>query len=206
MPAKSFGWIPTDRPRMEIVLARHGETEWSGTARHTGRTDIPLTDHGRAEAARLRAALAGAASSACSRARWSGRSRPAGSPGWAMTPRPREDLLEWDYGEYEGITTPEIREGRPGLVALARRLPRRGDARPTWERAWTALSTALRALEGDAALFAHGHVLRVLPRAGWASARGGRAVRARDGHAVGARLRARDARDQAVERAGACPA
>ena len=99
---------------MEIVLARHGETEWSRDGRHTGRTDIPLTDNGRRQARALGEALT----------EWSFE-RVLSSPleraldtcrlaGLGDAVETSDDLLEWDYGEYEGIATPEIRQSRPG--------------------------------------------------------------------------------------------
>ena len=98
---------------MEIVLVRHGETEWSRDGRHTGRTDLPLTENGRRQAELLRGALAewGFAqvlSSPLQRALET--CRLAGLRDSAQT---TDDLREWDYGEYEGITTAQIRESRP---------------------------------------------------------------------------------------------
>src|SRR5438093_9169457 len=97
---------------VEAWLLRHAETEWSRDGRHTGRTDVPLTDVGRKRARALRERIAGrefalVLSSPLSRARET--AELAG-----LTPQLREDLLEFDYGEYEGITTAQIREHRPG--------------------------------------------------------------------------------------------
>ena len=92
---------------------RHGETEWSASGRHTGRTDVPLTEAGRASARRLARRLAGREFALVllpARAR-------AGDRRARRLRRSREvddDLVEFDYGEYEGLTTPEIRETRPG--------------------------------------------------------------------------------------------
>ena len=101
---------------------RHGETDWSRAGRHTGRTDVPLNDAGRERARALAPALAGARSRSCSRAR--SRGRPNGR---ARRPRrraqARDDLMEWDYGAYEGRTTAEIRTERPGWSLWARRAP-----------------------------------------------------------------------------------
>jgi probable phosphoglycerate mutase len=98
----------------EAVLVRHAETEWSLSGQHTGRTDLPLTGHGRETAA----ALAGPLSS------WSfptvllspsQRARETCELcGLAGDAEPCEDLLEWDYGDYEGLTSPQIEELRPG--------------------------------------------------------------------------------------------
>ena len=98
----------------EIVLVRHGETEWSRDGRHTGRTDIPLTEAGRAQAGQLAEPLsewrfARVLSSPLQRALETCRLAGLGD-GVDTT----DDLLEWDYGEYEGVTTLQIRETRPG--------------------------------------------------------------------------------------------
>ena len=145
----------------EIVLARHGETEWSRTGKHTGLTDVPLTDAGRREAEVLREPLS----------RWSFE-RVLTSPlaraaetcrlaGLGDAADTRPELVEWDYGEYEGLTTPEIREGRPGWFLWRDGCPGGEDATAVGARL-APLVVELRGLAGDAAVFAHGHVLRVL--------------------------------------------
>jgi probable phosphoglycerate mutase len=145
----------------EIVLVRHGETEWSRTLRHTGRTDVPLTDKGREEARLLSGALAGrefegVLTSPLERARET--CRLAGLDERAEV---TDALLEWDYGEYEGITTAEIRESRPGWFLWRDGCPGGETAADVGARV-EPLVTSLRELDGDAALFAHGHLLRVL--------------------------------------------
>jgi probable phosphoglycerate mutase len=146
---------------MEVVLVRHGETEWSRSGRHTGRTDVPLTDVGRRQAGLLAARLEGrrfaaVLTSPLSRAHET--CRLAGLGAGAQT---REELLEWDYGEYEGITTDEIRAVRPGWQLWGDGCPGGEDAEQVGSRA-DRLIDDLRGLDGDAALFAHGHVLRVI--------------------------------------------
>src|SRR5256885_2302178 len=97
---------------MELWLVRHAETEWSAGGRHTGRTDIPLTDEGREHARSLRFPARDwklVLSSPLSRAADS-----AALAGFGQRASKREDLIEWDYGEYEGRTTDEIRGERPG--------------------------------------------------------------------------------------------
>lgn len=147
--------------RPEVVLVRHGETEWSRTGRHTGRTDVPLTDAGRRQAELLRASLAGrpfawVLTSPLSRAADTCRLAGLGAPA-----EPRDELLEWDYGAYEGLTTPQIREERPDWSLWRDGCP--GGERPEEVAARADRVIAeLRGLDGDAALFAHGHVLRVL--------------------------------------------
>jgi broad specificity phosphatase PhoE len=146
---------------MEIVLARHGETEWSRDRRHTGRTDIPLTENGRRQAAVLRDAFAGRSfarvlSSPLSRALDTCREAGLGDQAELTG-----DLCEWDYGEYEGITTAEIREGRPGWYLWRDGCPGGETAADVGRRVDRVLDS-LANLDGDAAVFAHGHVLRVL--------------------------------------------
>jgi probable phosphoglycerate mutase len=146
---------------VEIVLVRHGETEWSRDLRHTGRTDIPLTDVGREEARMLREPLsewifARVYTSPLSRARET--CRLAGLDDGAHV---TDALLEWDYGEYEGITTKEIRAKRPGWYLWRDGCPGGETAEDVGARV-DPLIAELKAADGDVALFAHGHILRVL--------------------------------------------
>lgn len=146
---------------MEIVLVRHGETEWSRDGRHTGRTDIPLTDEGHRQAERLQEALG----------EWNV-TRVLASPlsraldtcrlaGFGDRAEISDRLLEWDYGEYEGLTTPQIRELRPGWNLWRDGCPGGESAADVGARV-DPLVAELKAADGDLALFAHGHVLRVL--------------------------------------------
>ena len=144
---------------MEIVLVRHGETEWSRDGRHTGRTDLPLTENGRRQAELLRGALAewGFAqvlSSPLQRALET--CRLAGLGDSAQT---TDDLREWDYGEYEGITTAQIRESRPDWYLWRDGCPGGEQAADVGRRVDRVIASLG---EGDVALFAHGHLLRVL--------------------------------------------
>jgi broad specificity phosphatase PhoE len=146
---------------MEILLVRHGETEWSRDRKHTGRTDIPLTEIGRREAAMLGDSLAGRSfarvlSSPLSRALETCRLAGLGDQA-ELT----DDLREWDYGEYEGITTAAIRQSRPGWYLWRDGCPG-GETAADVGRRTDRVIASLSDLEGDAALFAHGHVLRVL--------------------------------------------
>ncbi|MEZ3178670.1 histidine phosphatase family protein [Streptomyces pimonensis] len=151
----------------DLLLARHGETEWSRAGRHTGRTDLPLTPAGEAQAESLAPLLAGRAfglvlTSPLVRAR-----RTAGLAG--LTGAVEEpDLREWDYGGYEGITTADIHRTRPGWdlwtdgVPPGREFPGESPEQ-VGERADRVLSRVAGALEeGDVMLVAHGHLLRVL--------------------------------------------
>ena len=144
---------------MEIVLVRHGETEWSRDGRHTGRTDLPLTENGRRQAELLRGALAEwgftqVLSSPLQRALET--CRLAGLGDSAQT---TDDLREWDYGEYEGITTAQIRESRPDWYLWRDGCPGGEQAADVGRRVDRVIASLG---EGDVALFAHGHVLRVL--------------------------------------------
>jgi broad specificity phosphatase PhoE len=145
----------------EIVLVRHGETEWSRTLRHTGRTDVPLTDRGRRQAQLLGQGLrdrrfALILTSPLQRATET--CRLAGFEGQAQT---RDDLAEWDYGDYEGRTTDEIRKHTPGWTVFTGTVPNGETVAQVGERADRILAEAARA-EGAVLLVAHGHVLRVL--------------------------------------------
>ena len=145
----------------EVALVRHGQTEWSRSGRHTGRTDVPLTEEGRREALLVRDWLDGRA---FERVLTSPLSRAADTcelAGLGDRAQARDELLEWDYGEYEGITTADIRTERPGWFLWRDGVPGGESAADVGERV-DRLVAELRALDGDAALFAHGHVLRVL--------------------------------------------
>jgi probable phosphoglycerate mutase len=142
-----------------IVAVRHAETEWSLSGRHTGsHSDIPLTDNGRAAARELPARIgpgpfAAVLTSPLSRARET--CELAGFAGTATA-----DLLEWDYGDYEGLTTPQIREQRPGWDLWRDGCPGGESAADVGARADRVLASLPP--DGDALLFAHGHILRVL--------------------------------------------
>jgi broad specificity phosphatase PhoE len=152
----------------DLILVRHGETEWSLAGRHTGRTDVPLTAHGEEAATALAPLLA-----RCHRAavftspaqRAVTTAALAGLPGAKRDP----DLWEWDYGGYEGMTTRQIREQRPGW-GLWRDgvIPGEADhpgetVEQVGQRADRVLARVMPLLDdGDVVLVAHGHVLRVL--------------------------------------------
>jgi probable phosphoglycerate mutase len=151
----------SDHPEQEVWLVRHAETEWSRSGRHTGRTDIPLTDEGRDRALELRDRLAGAdfalvLVSPLERARETARLAGLGDPCQV-----REDLLEWDYGDYEGVTTPEIREQRPDWYLWRDGVPNGETVAEVGARC-DRIVEEIRSVDGNVAIFAHGHILRVL--------------------------------------------
>jgi broad specificity phosphatase PhoE len=146
---------------VQVVLVRHGETEWSRDGRHTGRTEVPLTEKGREQAERVGAALRGrdfalVLTSPLGRALETCR-----LAGFGDRAEQRDELMEWDYGAYEGMTTAEIREERPGWTLWADGVPGGETVEQVGERVDRVLDD-VRATDGDALLFAHGHVLRVL--------------------------------------------
>jgi probable phosphoglycerate mutase len=146
----------------DLWLVRHGETEWSLSGAHTGRTDIPLTAAGRVRAAAVGRYLAGrkfagVLVSPLGRARET--CRLAGYENAQIDP----DLSEWDYGDYEGRTTAQIQAERPGWSLWSDGVPNGETAAQVAARADGVIAHALAvAGEGDVALFAHGHILRVL--------------------------------------------
>jgi broad specificity phosphatase PhoE len=144
----------------EVWLIRHAETEWSVAGKHTGRTDIPLTDHGREVARSLRARLEGHAFALvlCSPL---SRARETAQLAGLERAELRDDLLEWNYGEYEGITTPEIRERRPGWYLWRDGTPG-GESPDDVAARCDRVIAETRAVDGDVALIAHGHILRAL--------------------------------------------
>jgi len=144
-----------------VVLVRHGETEWSRDGRHTGRTDVPLTEQGRDDARRLAAALAPwhfdrVLCSPLERAR-----ETCQLAGLGDAAEFRAELLEWDYGDYEGLTSAQIRERRPSWVLWRDGCPG-GELPDDVARRVDPVVAELRQGDGDAAVVAHGHLLRVL--------------------------------------------
>jgi len=154
------GGLPPVPPRM--VLIRHGQTEWSKSGRHTGRSNPPLLEdgcrqaeqsgemlrsHGFAEFGQVLTSPLRRAADTCALA------------GFRGVPDP--DLVEWDYGEYEGLTSDQIRARRPGWTLWKDGVPGGERASDVARRADRVIAEAL-ACEGDTLCFAHGHVLRVL--------------------------------------------
>jgi broad specificity phosphatase PhoE len=151
----------TSRALAQIWLVRHGETEWSLSGRHTGRTDIPLTARGEQDAAALKPRLAGrqfakVLSSPLIRAR-----RTCDLAGFAAVAVNDANLLEWDYGQYEGRRTAEIRVERPNWKPFEDGSPG-GETLAQISARADGVVDQLRALNADALLFAHRDILRVL--------------------------------------------
>jgi broad specificity phosphatase PhoE len=145
----------------ELWLIRHAETQWTVTRQHTGRTDVPLTEAGRDAARRLRERLGGhrfalVLVSPLSRAR-----ETAQLAGLGEGAQVRDDLLEWDYGEYEGVTTAAIRERAPDWYLWRDGAPGGEQPADVAARVDRVIAEAL-SVDGDVACVAHGHVLRAL--------------------------------------------
>jgi probable phosphoglycerate mutase len=150
---------------MRLFLIRHGETEWALSGRHTSHTDLPLTAHGRAMAAGLPARLAGlnfalVLTSPMLRAR-----ETCNIAGFADRAEVCDDLREFDYGEYEGLTTAEIRARDPNWKVYTRPCPG-GDTVEQVVARVSRVIARVRAISGDTLVFTHGHLGRFLA-AGW---------------------------------------
>ena len=154
----------------DVFLVRHGETEWSRSGRHTGWTDVPLTERGRQEARRL-APLIGSQRIGAAFVSPLRRARETAELIGVHDARVDTDLREWDYGGYEGITTAEIQHIRPGWFLFTDGVAPGPPEHPgetveqVGERADRVLAevdAAFAGTDGDVVLVAHGHVLRVL--------------------------------------------
>jgi len=144
-----------------IWLIRHGETEWSLSGQHTGRTEIPLTEVGERRAIAVGRQLAGkkfalVLTSPRERARET--ARLAGYGGVAVVD---DNLQEWDYGAYEGVTTKDIQKTAPGWTIWDGPVPHGETIEQVAARADAAIRRA-KETDGEVAFFAHGHILRVL--------------------------------------------
>jgi probable phosphoglycerate mutase len=145
-----------------VVLVRHGETEWSRTHRHTSYTDLPLTPAGERQAEALAPALAGRRFAAVFSSPRQRALRTADLAGLAVT-AVDDGLIEWDYGEYEGLTTQEIRTNRPDWNLWTDGCPGGESPEQVGARLDAVLARVRPLLDqGDVALVGHGHALRVL--------------------------------------------
>ena len=153
-----------DSAAHRIFVLRHGETEWSSSGRHTGRTDIPLTERGERLAVAAGETLARLRGDAPAVVLASPRQRARRTAELAGL-RPQEEplLAEWDYGDYEGLTTPQIREHAPGWTVWTHPCPGGESADDVTARADEVLARAAELLrDGDVVLVGHGHFSRAL--------------------------------------------
>lgn len=146
-----------------IWLIRHGETEWTLSGAHTSRTDIPLTDHGRERASAIRDYLAHIQFSLVLSSPLQRALETAKLAGFADTLKIDDNLREWDYGIYEGRSTPQIREelGDPNWSIWNQTPPEGESLDHVATRANALIERALKA-GGDVAMFSHAHFLRIL--------------------------------------------
>ncbi len=144
-----------------VYLARHGETEWSITGQHTGRTDIPLTARGERDAQNLGRRLKGTAFIRILTSPLSRASRTCELAGFGDQAEPDPDLQEWDYGQYEGRRTIDIHKEQPGWYLFRDGCPGGESVGAIGARADRVVAH-LRATAGDVLIFSHGHILRVL--------------------------------------------
>ena len=145
----------------KVYLVRHGETEWSLSGQHTGVTDIPLTDNGRAAARLLQPVLAEESfalvlTSPLHRAR-----ETCELAGFGKRAHVESDLMEWNYGEYEGLTPQQIHARRQGWMIFRDGCPSGESPEQIGARVDRVIAK-IHATEGNVALFAHGHIFRVL--------------------------------------------
>jgi len=145
----------------DLYLVRHGETEWSASGRHTGRTDIPLTPRGEAEASWLAGRLGTAQFTHVFSSPRRRALRTCELAGWGASAVVEPDLAEWDYGDYEGLHSAEILKARPGWSLFRDGCPGGESPEQACVRA-DRLLARLRGLEGNVALFTHGHFGRLL--------------------------------------------
>jgi probable phosphoglycerate mutase len=144
-----------------VVLARHGETEWSRSLRHTGKTDLPLTEEGRRQASALGPRLKGWTFSLVLTSPLQRALETCRLAGYGEQAQVRPDLVEWDYGRYEGLTTRQIQEIQPDWSLWRDGCPGGEQAADVGRRTDRVIAE-VRGVDGDLLIFAHGHVLRVL--------------------------------------------
>lgn len=150
----------SDRPA-RLFLIRHGATEWSVIRRHTGRTDLPLTDEGVDQVKRLAARLARERFDLVLVSPLIRALETAELAGFGDRAEIEPDLMEWDYGDYDGLTAEEIRRERPGWTPWNGGFPGGESLDELGVRADRVL-TRVRQVDGDVALFGHGHMLRII--------------------------------------------
>ena len=144
-----------------VYLARHGETEWSLSGRHTGLTDLPLTERGERNARRLGERLSGLKFARVFTSPLQRAARTCELAGFGAQAQVDRDLLEWDYGQYEGRRTKEIHDTRPDWQLVRDGCPGGESPEQVGARADSMLGK-VRAIQGDVLIFSSGHLLRVL--------------------------------------------
>ena len=144
-----------------VYEARHGETAWSATGQHTGLTDLPLTKRGERNALRLRKRLAGLVFAKVLTSPLQRAVRTAELAGFGAVAQLDRDLVEWNYGDYEGLRTSEIRAKRPGWQLFRDGCPNGESPQQIGDRADRVVSR-IRAIKGNVLIFSSGHFLRVL--------------------------------------------
>ena len=145
----------------QIYLIRHGETAWSLTGQHTGRTDVPLTENGERQARHLCERLKGITFTQVLTSPLQRASRTCELAGFGTAAKSEPDLMEWDYGDYEGKTTVAIREQQPGWNVFQQGCPQGEAVEQIAQRADRMVAT-LQELDGTVGVFSHGHFLRAL--------------------------------------------
>jgi probable phosphoglycerate mutase len=143
-----------------IYLARHGETAWSVTGQHTGLTDLPLTDRGERNAARLRERLAGSVFARVLTSPLQRATRTCELAGFGAVAEVDRDLIEWNYGDYEGLRTAEIHAKRPDWQLFRDGCPNGESPEQVGARADRVVNR-VRAIKGNVLIFSSGHFLRV---------------------------------------------
>ena len=144
-----------------VVAVRHGETEWSASGQHTSRTDLPLIEAGRQQARELEPLLRGVSFSRVVSSPLKRALETCELTGLGDRVELRDELHEWDYGEYEGLTTPQIRKQRPDWNLWRDGCPG-GETPDQISARADDLLALLQEAEGNVVVFAHGHILRVL--------------------------------------------
>lgn len=165
-PEYAGGWLSEQDDLMSealplVYLARHGETEWSLTGRHTGMSDIPLTERGEHNARRLGERLRGLDFAKVFASPLRRASRTCELAGFMANAEVDPDLVEWDYGSYEGRRTVEIHRERPDWNLFRHGCPDGESLNQIGARADRVVSR-VRAVDGNVLLFSSGHFLRVL--------------------------------------------
>ncbi len=153
--------MTAERPDRQTWLVRHGETEWSRLGRHTGRTDVPLTDDGRDQARSLGRRLAGRRFEAVITSPLVRAAETASLAGFGEVATEDADLQEWDYGALEGRRSVDIQADYPGWSIWTGPWPD-GETVDEIGRRADQVIERIRAVDGDVLVFAHGHLLRVL--------------------------------------------